>query len=63
MSKNIWIVILLLAPTSLFAQPTDSLSSEIITEDTLEYERFIETVENSIFEYCLKSVQSLLVNK
>jgi membrane-bound lytic murein transglycosylase D len=51
MSKNIWIVIILLAPTMLFAQPTDSLSSEIITEDTLEYERFIETVENSIFEY------------
>lgn len=53
MSKNIWFVLFSLVPTVLFGQLNDSLTTEIITEteDTLEYERFIETVENSVFEY------------
>ena len=30
----------------------DSLETSVpVTEDTLEYERFIEIVENSLFEY------------
>ena len=50
--KNCLLSVLIL-PTILFGQVNDSLISEIEpqTADTLEYERFIETVENSVFEY------------
>jgi membrane-bound lytic murein transglycosylase D len=52
MSIKNWLFSLILLPNILFGQVSDSLIlSDIQEEDTLEYERFIETVENSVFEY------------